>query len=198
LNEVVVVGYGVVKKSDLTGAISSIGTEKLQERSGANIMSALAGQIAGVQIQQVQGAPGSAPAIKIRGTSTITAGTNPLYVVDGYPIENFDMSSLNPDDIASMEVLKDASSAAIYGSRGANGVVMITTKQGKVGETRVDANFEYGTQHVERTIKMMNSQQFIQYYVDAHNNSWVAAGGNANDPNSVSSFKLSDTICFFR
>lgn len=84
LSELVVVGYGVVKKSDLTGAVSSVGGDKLRERSSANIMSALAGQIAGVQIQQVQGAPGSSPAIKIRGTSTITAGTNPLYVIDGY------------------------------------------------------------------------------------------------------------------
>lgn len=185
LGELVVVGYGIVRKSDLTGAISSIGTDKLKERSGANVMSSLAGQIAGVQIQQVQGAPGSAPAIKIRGTSTITAGTNPLYVVDGYPIENFDISTLNPDDIAQMEVLKDASSAAIYGSRGANGVVMVTTKQGESGKTRVDANFEFGFQKAEHTIKMMDSQQFIQYYIDAHNNSWIAQGGKANDPNSV-------------
>lgn len=188
LNELVVVGYGVVKKSDLTGAVSSIGESKLVERSGANIMTALAGQIAGVQIQQVQGAPGSAPAIKIRGVSTITAGTNPLYVVDGYPIENFDMSMLNPDDIAGMEVLKDASSAAIYGSRGANGVVMVTTKQGQAGKPRVDFNFEYGIQHVARKIKMMNSQQFIQYYIDAHNNSYAAAGGNLSTPNSERPF----------
>ena len=152
LSELVVVGYGVVKKSDLTGAVSSVGGDKLRERSSANIMSALAGQIAGVQIQQVQGAPGSSPAIKIRGTSTITAGTNPLYVIDGYPIENFDMSTLNPDDIESMEVLKDASSAAIYGSRGANGVVMVTTKQGQSGKTRVDANFEFGWQKAEHTV----------------------------------------------
>lgn len=185
LGELVVVGYGVVKKSDLTGAVSSVSGDKLQERSTANIMTALAGQIAGVQIQQVQGTPGSAPAIKIRGTSTITAGTDPLYVVDGYPIENFDMSTLNPDDIASMEVLKDASSAAIYGSRGANGVVMVTTKQGESGKTRVDANFEFGWQKAEHTVHMMNSQQFIQYYIDAHNNSYLAAGGDLSVPNNL-------------
>lgn len=190
LSELVVVGYGVVKKSDLTGAVSSVGGDKLRERSSANIMSALAGQIAGVQIQQVQGAPGSSPAIKIRGTSTITAGTNPLYVIDGYPIENFDMSTLNPDDIESMEVLKDASSAAIYGSRGANGVVMVTTKQGQSGKTRVDANFEFGWQKAEHTVKMMDSQRFIQYYIDAHNNSYLASGGDPSVPNAQRPFEF--------
>lgn len=185
LDEVVVVGYGIVKKSDLTGAVSSITSDQIKERSNANVMSSLSGQIAGVQIQQTQGAPGYAPAIKVRGISTITAGATPLYVIDGFPLENADLSVVNPQDIASIEVLKDASSAAIYGSRGANGVVLITTKGGKEGKTKVEANYEFGMQKLTRKVDMMDSQEFIQYYVDAHNNSWIANGGKASDPNSA-------------
>ena len=171
LEEVVVVGYGTVKKSDLTGAISSISGDQIKERSNANAMSLLSGKVAGVQIQQTQGAPGYSPVVKIRGVATITSGNTPLYVIDGVPIEDADMSMINAQDIASIEVMKDASSAAIYGSRGANGVVMITTKSGKPGKTVVDASYELGIQKVTRYVDMMDSQQFIQYYVDAHNNS---------------------------
>lgn len=185
LSEVVVVGYGTVRKSDLTGAVSSITSEQIQERSNVNVMSSLSGQVAGVQIQQTQGAPGYAPVIKIRGTSTITAGINPLYVIDGFPIEGFDMGNINPQNIESIEILKDASSAAIYGSRGGNGVVLITTKKGAVGKTQVSVSYEHGVQQVVRTVDMMNSQEFIQYYVDAHNNSWIREGGSASDPNSI-------------
>lgn len=185
LDEVVVVGYGTVKKSDLTGAVSSISADQIKERSNANVMSSLSGKIAGVQIQQTQGAPGYAPAVKVRGISTITAGATPLYVIDGFPMEDADLSIVNPQDIASIEVLKDASSAAIYGSRGANGVVLITTKSGSMGKTSVEANYEFGLQTLTRKVDMMNAQEFIQYYIDAHNNSWVANGGNASDPNSI-------------
>ena len=189
LEATVVVGYGVIRKSDLTGAVSSINAEQFKERSNSNVLSSLAGQIAGVQIQQTQGAPGTAPTIKVRGTSTVNAGSVPLFVIDGFPMENFDMGNLNPNDIESIEILKDASSAAIYGSRGANGVIMITTKNGKAGETRVDASYDFGIQKVQRTVDVMDSQQFIQFVVDAHNNSWVQAGGNASDPNSARSWQ---------
>ena len=185
IDEVVAVGYGTVKKSDLTGAVSSVTADQIKERSSINVMQSLSGQVAGVQIQQTQGSPGFAPTIKIRGTSTITAGTTPLYVIDGIPIENADLSIINPQDVESIEVLKDASSAAIYGSRGANGVVLVTTKSGKSGKTTVDINYERGIQRVAREVDMMNSQQFIQYYIDAHNNAWIYAGGNAGDPNSA-------------
>lgn len=150
IDEVVAIGYGTVRKSDLTGSVVSIGAEKLKERPYANALQSLSGQVSGVQIVQTQGAPGIAPTVKVRGASSINAGTTPLYVVDGIPLEdntsnststgassgsNMDfnrnpLNFINPNDIESIEVLKDASSAAIYGSRGANGVVIITTKQG--------------------------------------------------------------------
>ncbi|MDT0687220.1 SusC/RagA family TonB-linked outer membrane protein [Autumnicola psychrophila] len=185
LSEIVVVGYGTVRKSDLTGAVSSISAGQIQERSSLNVMQSLGGQVAGVQVQQTQGAPGFAPTVKIRGTSTITAGTSPLYVIDGYPMEDFDMSLINPQNIESIEILKDASSAAIYGSKGANGVVMVTTKRGTTGKTQVNVSYEKGVQQVVRKVGMMDAQEYIQYYIDAHNNSWEVAGGNASDPNDV-------------
>lgn len=185
LSDVVVVGYGTQSKRAVTGSVTSVGYDKFKDRSFSNVTQALAGQLPGVNISQSQGAPGAAPVVRIRGTSSITAGTNPLYVVDGLPVENFNLNLINPQDIASVEVLKDASSAAIYGSRGANGVIIITTKQGKPGGTSVNAIYEYGIQQVTRKIDMMDAQQFVQYYIDAHNNAWLAAGGNAADPNSV-------------
>ena len=185
LTDVVVVGYGTQSKRAVTGAVTSVGYDKFKDRSFSNVTQALAGQLPGVNITQSQGAPGAAPVVRIRGTSSITAGTNPLYVVDGLPVENFNLNLINPQDIASVEVLKDASSAAIYGSRGANGVIIITTKQGKPGATQINASYEFGVQQVTRRIEMMDARQFVQYYIDAHNNAWVAAGGNANDPNSV-------------
>lgn len=192
LTDVVVVGYGTQSKRAITGSISSVKYDNFKDRSFNNVTQALAGQLPGVSITQGQGAPGSTPIIKIRGTSSITAGTNPLYVVDGMPLENFNLNLINAQDIASVDILKDASSTAIYGSRGANGVILVTTKLGKPGQTSINATVEYGVQDVVRRIKMMDAQQFIQYYNDAHNNAWVAAGGNASDPNSIrgSSYKI--------
>jgi TonB-linked SusC/RagA family outer membrane protein len=187
LEEVVVVGYGTQSKRAITGAVASINHEKFQDRSFSNVAQSLAGQLAGVNITQSQGAPGQSPNVRIRGTSSITAGTNPLYVVDGMPIENFNLNNINPQDIESVEVLKDASSAAIYGSRGANGVVLVTTKLGKPGSTNVGFNYEYGIQKVARRIELMDAQQYIQYYIDAHNNGWINSGEgrSASDPNSA-------------
>jgi TonB-linked SusC/RagA family outer membrane protein len=192
LSDVVVVGYGTQSKRAVTGSVTSVNYDKFKDRSFSNVTQALAGQLPGVNISQSQGAPGSSPVVRIRGTSSITAGTNPLYVIDGLPVENFNLNLINPQDISSVEVLKDASSAAIYGSRGANGVIIITTKLGKAGITSVNASYEFGVQTVNRQIDMMNAQQFVQYYVDAHNNAWVAAGGKASDPNSVrgSAYKI--------
>lgn len=187
LNETVVVGYGTQSKKAITGAVASIGFEKIKDRSYTNVAQSLAGQVAGVNINQGQGAPGVAPIIRIRGISSITAGTNPLFVVDGVPLENFNLNMINSQDIESVEVLKDASSAAIYGSRGASGVIIVTTKLGKVGKTVVNAGVEYGTQEVMRKIDMMDAQQWIQYFVTAKNNSWTDLGGGrlATDPNSA-------------
>ncbi|MEJ5963721.1 SusC/RagA family TonB-linked outer membrane protein [Pedobacter immunditicola] len=192
LNDVVVVGYGTLSQRAVTGSISTVKYDNFKDRSFNNVTQALAGQLPGVNITQGQGSPGSSPIIKIRGTSSITAGTNPLYVVDGLPLENFNLNLINTQDIASVDILKDASSTAIYGSRGANGVILVTTKLGRPGQTTISATVEYGVQDVLRRLELMDAQQYIQYYVDAHNNAWTAAGGNASDPNSVrgSAYKI--------
>ena len=192
LDEVVVIGYGVMKKRDLTGAISHIGAEKLKDRPYGNALQSMAGQVSGVNITQSQGAPGMAPTIKVRGMSSINSGTAPLYVIDGIPLEDNTsstgtnggdvqvsnrnpMNNINPNDIESIEVLKDASSAAIYGSRGANGVVLITTKTGKAGRTKIDVNYEIGMSKVLRTIDMMDATQWIDYEIAARTNSFKTA-----------------------
>lgn len=185
LEEMVVVGYGTQSKRAVTGAVISINYDKFKDRSFSNVTQSLAGTLPGVNISQSQGAPGASPVIKIRGVSSITAGTNPLIVVDGVPLENFNLNLINPQDIESIEVLKDASSAAIYGSRGSSGVILVTTKMGKPGKVSVSANVEYGSQKVVRRVKMMDAQQFIETYIDAKNNAWTAQGGNASDPNSA-------------
>lgn len=185
LEEMVVVGYGTQSKRAVTGAVISINYDKFKDRSFSNVTQSLAGTLPGVNISQSQGAPGASPVIKIRGVSSITAGTNPLIVVDGVPLENFNLNLINPQDIESIEVLKDASSAAIYGSRGSSGVILVTTKMGKPGKVSVSANVEYGSQKVVRRVKMMDAQQFIETYIDAKNNAWMAQGGKASDPNSL-------------
>lgn len=190
LDEVVAVGYGTVKKRDLTGAVSAIGADKLKDRSFGNALQSMAGQVSGVQITQSQGAPGMAPSVKVRGATSINAGTTPLYVIDGVPLEDDTnsgnganggnlqysnhnpMNNINPNDIESIEVLKDAASAAIYGSRGANGVVLITTKQGKAGRTKVDVSYELGFSRVNRKIDMMDAKQWMRYESAARENQW--------------------------
>jgi TonB-linked SusC/RagA family outer membrane protein len=184
LEEVVVVGYGTVKKSDLTGAIASVSAEKLKERAVTNFGEALIGQIAGVQIQQINGAPGGEGlSIRIRGTGSITQSSDPLYVVDGYPMEGGAFRLLNPSDIESMQVLKDASSTAIYGSRGANGVVIINTKKGKIGAPVINFNMYTGVQQREKTIDMMNRDQYVSWLVDGRNQAWLDAPIVSTDPN---------------
>ena len=132
LSEVVVVGYGTRKKSHLTGAISKVGGDDVAAVQVTRVDDALAGKLSGVLIQNQNGSPGAAPKIQIRAASSISSASNPLIVVDGYPISG-GLETVNPNDIESLEILKDAASAAIYGSRGANGVVLITTKKGKSG-----------------------------------------------------------------
>lgn len=190
LDELVVIGYGMVKKRDLTGAVAALGEDKLKDRPYGNALQSMAGQVSGVNITQSQGAPGMAPTIRVRGMSSINSGTSPLYVIDGIPLEDNTastgtnggdiqnsnrnpMNNINPNDIESIEVLKDASSAAIYGSRGANGVVIITTKSGKSGKTKVDVNYELGISKVTRTIDMMNAPQWIDFEIAARNNSYA-------------------------
>lgn len=170
LDELVVVGYGQQERADITGSISSVRAEDLNAVSTSNAMEALQGQSAGVLVTQASGEPGANMDIMIRGASTL-GNTEPLYVIDGIPSDG-DLSQINMSNIESMEILKDASSAAIYGSRAANGVVMITTKRGSAGVTQVDASIRGGVSRIpdSRKIEMMNSEQFYEYSVDAYTN----------------------------
>ncbi|MCG8310256.1 MAG: TonB-dependent receptor [Cytophagales bacterium] len=162
LDEIVVVGYGTQKKSDLTGAISSVSGEDLNTVPTYDVLDQAQGRLAGVDIVAGNGSPGSSKTIRVRGNRSINATNNPLYVVDGIPttqgIEDF-----NPADIVSMEVLKDASAVAIYGSRGANGVILITTKRGKKGKAQMSYSGYAGVKKQIADFNKMNSQQFVEY-----------------------------------
>lgn len=147
LDEVVVIGYGSVKKGDLTSSISAVKGEQLEKLSTGNVMNALQGQVTGVQIQNT-GSPGSTPRVIIRGVSTVN-GSDPLYVVDGMPVGT-NINFLNQNDIESMQVLKDASAAAIYGTRGSNGVILVTTKKGKAGAVKFNASVNVGLQTLHK------------------------------------------------
>jgi TonB-linked SusC/RagA family outer membrane protein len=186
LDEVVLVGYGTAKKSDLTSAIASVKGEDLVNRVTTRVDQALQGQLSGVTVQQSSGIPGAAPRIQVRGVGSISGGNNPLYVIDGFVTESADLlSTINPNDIESIEVLKDAASAAIYGSRGANGVVLVTTKKGKSGEVSVSYNTYYGFQAPEKLIDFMNAEEQGAMEIEVRNAMWELEGGNASDPNSV-------------
>jgi TonB-linked SusC/RagA family outer membrane protein len=185
LTDVVVVGYGSQRKKDVTTAIASIKASDLENQPINNAAEAMVGKMAGVQVSQGSGSPGSPLSIKVRGVGTITAGSNPLYVIDGVPISNDNINTLNTNDIASIEVLKDASSAAIYGSRGSNGVVLITTKQGKSGVATISANTYTGWQSLANKIEMMDAYQYSQMTLDARNNTYVDAMEAANRRNAA-------------
>ena len=160
LNEVVVIGYGQVKKSDLTSSISAIKGDKLEKLSTGNVMNALQGQVNGVQVSGA-GGPGATPRVIIRGVTTVN-GSDPLYVVDGMPVGN-NINFLNQNDIESMQVLKDASASAIYGTRASNGVVLITTKKGKKGEAKFNASATVGLQTLKKQ-KMAGSKEYKQVF----------------------------------
>lgn len=163
LQEVIIVGYGTVKKSDLTGSVASIKSEDINAYPATNVMQTLAGRATGVQISQNTGAPGAPLSVRIRGTNSVQGDNEPLYVVDGFPYSG-NPTLLNNADIESIEVLKDASATAIYGSRGANGVVLITTKSGKAGKITVDYDGYYGWQTIRKKIDMMNAREYAQFY----------------------------------
>ena len=162
LNEVVVIGYGAVKKSDLTGSVGIVNMEDLTKAPVASFAEALAGRVAGVQVSSSDGQPGVGMDIVIRGANSLTQSNSPLYVIDGFPIEEPDNAALNPDDILSINILKDASATAIYGSRGANGVIIIETKKGKIGKPVVGLSSSFGFQQPQKTIEMMNAYEFVK------------------------------------
>lgn len=165
LDEVVVIGYGVQKKSDITGAISSVSGKDINNVPVASPLQALQGKAAGVNIVQNTGAPGGNATIKIRGTGTIN-DADPLYVVDGFIVD--EINHLNPNDIASLEILKDAASSAVYGARAANGVVVITTKSGEKGDTKITFDTFVGVSNPWKKIDVMNIEQFalMQDYIN--------------------------------
>ncbi|MDQ0106265.1 TonB-linked SusC/RagA family outer membrane protein [Chitinophaga terrae (ex Kim and Jung 2007)] len=224
LNQVVVVGYGTQRRKEITGAVVSVKAADLKDQPVTGLQQAIAGKVAGVQVLQNSGAPGGSISVRIRGLNSISAGTDPLYVVDGVPLSNdlkgltgaTDMvnitgqasfqkspeplSTLNPDDIASIDILKDASASAIYGSRASNGVVMISTKQGKTaGPPSFSYSMYAGFQQVSKKIKLMDAYQWSKYTYDAKNNAYLDAKPNASidDDNATranSSYQLPPEI----
>ena len=174
LSEVVVIGYGTVKKSDLTGAVETIKGEQLMDKPVPNVSQALQGKIAGVEVSVNSNAPGAAAKVRIRGLGSINSNVDPLYVVDG--VIGVDGNSINPNDIASLEVLKDASSTAIYGARGANGVILIQTKRGRAGATRVTYDGNVNVSDLYRHVRSLNSDEFVSVYNQAY------ANGSKFDP----------------
>ena len=187
LDEVVVVGYGVMKKKDLTGAVAQLNSGSMKDLKVSHPTEAMAGKLAGVQVQQVGGQPGQAATIRVRGSGSITASSAPLYVVDGYPLGEQNLNAINPNDIESIEVLKDASAAAIYGSRAANGVVLVTTKSGKTGKVSVSLDIYAGFQNVTKKMDLMNAQEFVEFSREAFNNNYISKvpGASASDPLSM-------------
>ena len=210
LDEIVITGYGRQVKRNITGAVSSISLKQIEDLPLATFENAIQGQMAGVQVTEASGEPGAGATVRVRGVGSISAGNEPLYVIDGFPIsknvglgvqgDNFrrrssfrppsqnPLANLNPNDIESIQVLKDASTASIYGSRGSNGVIIITTKRGKKGGApSFSYNSFFGSQSVANKLDLMNSAELIDYNRDATNNAYLQRnpGANASDPNSV-------------
>lgn len=162
LEGAIVIGYGSVQKKDLTGSVSRVNVADLQKAPVISFTEALAGRVAGVVVSSNDGQPGNSQQIVIRGAGSLTQSTAPLYVIDGFPVEDFDARSLNNDDIATINVLKDASATAIYGARAANGVVIIETKKGKTGKPVITFNSLYGFNETRKQMELMNPYEFVQ------------------------------------
>jgi len=194
LDELVVIGYGSMKKRDISGSIATISNESLENTPVKNVMSALQGRASGVQVVSNSGAPGDGISVTVRGQSTLNSGNEPLYVVDGVPVESNSLSQLNgyeshglnpladinPQDIESIEILKDGSSTAIYGSRGANGVVLITTKRGREGKPQINVNLYTGVSNITRKLSVLNATQWRDIIIDTYKN--LDAYNNAVNP----------------
>lgn len=198
LSEVVVTGYGSQIKRDLTGNIAKIKFSELAEVPSASFETNMQGKAAGVQINQGTGKLGQAMQIRVRGQSSVSASNQPLYVIDGIPMTQDDLSSdggdtnplvdINPQDIESIEILKDASAGAIYGARAANGVVLITTKRGKSGKTNVSFGYQFGKSKPTKILKFLNTKQYIDFYRIAAGNSDEIEGYSTSDPDSYTAY----------
>lgn len=188
LEDVVVIGYGTQKKRNVTGAVAIFDASKLDERPVTRVDQALVGQMAGVQVKQTTGALGKGLSVRVRGSGSITAGNEPLYVIDGFPLAtaaangsgNYalgnPLDNINPNDIENIQVLKDASAAAIYGSRAANGVVIITTKRGQSGKPKISLNSYVGYSERSRKLDMLSAEEWIDRATDMINTQWIASG----------------------
>lgn len=179
LDEVIVVGYGTMKKRDVTGSISSISSKEIENKMATNVYEALQGSTAGVQVVSGSGQPGESSTIKVRGTSTFSSeGVSPLYIVDGAPMESID--DINPSDIVSVEVLKDAASAAIYGSRSANGVIIVTTRGGQEGKPEINVKYYHSWGKLSHKIPQANRADRL-FYDQARRNYFLTYGGGNPD-----------------
>ncbi|MEO6522416.1 MAG: TonB-dependent receptor [Mucilaginibacter sp.] len=177
LNEVVVVGYGTQKRTNITGAVSRITEKEIEERPITRVEQALQGQIAGVSVRSNSGTPGADLTVNVRGAASVSGNTTPLYVVDGVPLDN--LSGLNPSDIASIDVLKDASSSAIYGARGSNGVVLVTTKRGKTGATVISLSAYTALASAERKVDVLTPDEWIDFSKKWLDYSWTLNTGQS-------------------
>ena len=181
LEEVVVIGYGTQKRKDLTGSVGSVSMSDLNKTPVRSFDEALAGRVAGVQVTSGDGRPGSGVNIVIRGNNSVTQANSPLYIVDGFPIEGGDNNAINPSDIESIDVLKDASATAIYGARGANGVIVITTKKGKEGKPVFAFSSSIGVQEMAKKMDMMNTYEFVKYQLELN----TFATSNPKSPTEI-------------
>ena len=198
LNEIVVIGYGQSSRKDLTGAIGSVKIGDLRKAPVRSFEEAMGGRVAGVVASSDDGQPGASVSVVIRGNNSLTQDNSPLYVIDGFPVENPDNNVLNPAEIESIEVLKDASSTAIYGARGANGVIVITTKKGKEGSPVISYNGFYGFSQNNRKMDLMNGYEYIRYQFerDSNNvkNNYFTNGRTLEDFRNAQSIDLQDSL----
>lgn len=186
LEEVVVIGYGATSRNDLTGSVGTVNMEALEKAPVSSFTEGLQGRVAGVQVSAIDGQPGQDLNIVIRGANSLTQSNAPLYVIDGFPIEDPDNGAINPDDIASISILKDASATAIYGARGANGVIIIETKQGKIGSPVVTLNNTIGYQQVQKLIPLMSPYEFVKYQQELSRAGYSSYTRGELDPSETS------------
>ncbi|OCK51083.1 hypothetical protein BA768_18115 [Chryseobacterium sp. CBo1] len=195
IEEVVIIAYGTQKKGEVTGSVGRVNAESFKDRPIARVDQALTGQIAGVKTRSTTGKPGEPLEIRVRGSASISASNSPLYVIDGMVAD--DMANVSPDDVQSIEVLKDAASSGMYGSRGSNGVVIVTTKKGASGKPTFSFSQYYGVQTIEKKLDIMNSAEWIDYATEAINKRWeaLAPGNSASDSyeKRASYFNLANT-----
>lgn len=198
LNEVVVVGYGTVKKKDVTGSIAQVKIADLQKAPVISFEEAMGGRVSGVRVTSADGQPGATINVVIRGNNSVTQDNSPLYIIDGFPMEGANNYAINPSEIESIEVLKDASSTAIYGARGANGVIIITTKKGKIGDPIINYNTYFGFMQNKRKMKLMDAYEFVKYQIERDsvnaNKTYLINGKTLDDFKNENTIDLQDEI----